>query len=366
MPSKPDNFVNLYLNPYIFLLINEGNVIVWDYKNHVQLELEEPYLKRLIQISNGLKVAALSEIDNELLREKLIQTEAYPAFNWKWDELSKIYHIGTQDIDGGKSLGEEAWVEWYLELCETIKDNFQANFMEYTGDEISLPAPNLSTLQTISLWDAEEQRMTSRSFNGESITKEQLSTLMYASFGVIHGNWKELQAKGFKQSGYRKSSPSGGALHPIEAYIIVMNVEEIPAGIYHYNVIKHCLTLINHSISYDDIRNMLCGQFFAEGCSVGIFLVAHFEKVWTKYCHSRSYKDVYLDAGHLSQTLLLNSTALGLRTWISAWFRDSEVSKYLNISGEDVAPVFYVSIGHGDKVAISPKLEEILRKINIK
>ena len=175
IPAKPDNLINLYLNPYIFLLIIEGKVIVWDYKNHVQLEIEELYLKRLIQISHGLKVATLSEIDKELLKEKLIQTEAYPAFNWKWDELSKIYHIGTQDIDGGKSLSEEAWVEWYLELCETIKDNFKSSFIEYAGEDVSLPPPNLSALKTISLWEAERQRMTSSSFNGENIEKEQLS-----------------------------------------------------------------------------------------------------------------------------------------------------------------------------------------------
>ncbi|MDF5808502.1 hypothetical protein P4123_14470 [Pseudomonas aeruginosa] len=39
----------------------------------------------------------------------------------------------------------------------------------------------------------------------------------------------------------RKTSPSGGSLHPVEVYPIVLNVDGIERGIYHYSVRRHGL-----------------------------------------------------------------------------------------------------------------------------
>ncbi|OJX05122.1 MAG: hypothetical protein BGO76_01660 [Caedibacter sp. 38-128] len=353
--------IKLYLNPFVFLLIKDGEIVVWDYKNHNQYELEEEYVKRLIRISKGVTVKNVTKIDQDLINAELISTKPYILQKWEWDELSKIYHIGTQDIDGGVLLEDDKWVNWYLELCDEIKEEFNNKHIEYNGKEIKLPKPKFEILESRSMWDVEKSRMTTRSFNGLPITIEELSTILFSSFGLIHGDWKELTDMGFQQTGCRKSSPSGGALHPVEAYIFVMNVKGVSSGTYHYNIAKHCLTLINKQISYSDLKEMLCGQFFMEGCALGIFLVAHYDKVWKKYSHSRSYKDVYLDAGHLSQTCLLNATAYNFRTWISAWFNDTKVSHYLKISGIDVAPLFFIALGHGDKKIIPQKLENILK-----
>lgn len=353
--------MNLYLNPHLFFLIKDGVMIVWDAKNHKQLEIEDIYIQRLKEVSKTPSVDSLSPIDQDLISEGLIQLESYDEIVWEWDDLSRIYHTGVQDIDGGVYLSEEMWVNEYMNLCDDIKEDLQTLYYSREGDQVALPDPNLSKMENMSLWKSLKQRKTSRCFNGQSVTLEELSTLLFASFGLIHGSWDELASKGFEEIGYRRSSPSGGAVHPVEAYVFVFNVEGIVPGVYHYNVKGHFLTRLSTQISHDELQQSLCGQFFVQGISAGIFLVGNFDKVWRKYGHSRSYRDVFLDAGHLSQTFLLSATSLGLRTWVSAWFRDSDISKILDISGYEHAPLFFLGLGHGENKAIPDRLEKITK-----
>jgi putative peptide maturation dehydrogenase len=39
----------------------------------------------------------------------------------------------------------------------------------------------------------------------------------------------------------KKNSPSGGGLHPVEAYLVVQNVEGVAPGLYHYPALDHAL-----------------------------------------------------------------------------------------------------------------------------
>lgn len=354
----------LYINPYIFFLLKKGKTIIWDYKNHSQFELNEKYFNRLKKISeneNSMN-SDMEDVDNDLLEAKLISLFPYEKIDWKWDELGQMYHIGTQDVCGNEEYNDEGFVENYYEFCKQASKHNEYQYITYTGEKIALPEPFLDKMNQVSILKSIKKRMTSRSFNGQKVNIRDFSTLLFVNFSLIHGEWKELKEKGLMSLGIRKAHPSGGGLHPVEAYVVVFNVENIPNGIYHYNVKGHYLTRITPACTYDNLKHALCGQFFVEGISFGIFLVAHFEKVWDKYSHSRSYKDVYLDAGHASQTVLLTATSLGLLTWETAWFKDSEVISLLNINGISVAPLFFLGLGYGRNIAVPQKLLDLIQK----
>lgn len=154
-------------------------------------------------------------------------TGPYEAIVWGWDDLLRIYHTGVQDIDGGQDLTEDVWVNEYMNHCDDIREDLQTIYYSREGEKVALSDPNLSKLEEMSLWQSLKERKTSRCFNGKPLTLEELSTLLFASFGLIHGKWRELTSLGFEEMGYRRSSPSGGALHPVEAYVFVFNVEGI-------------------------------------------------------------------------------------------------------------------------------------------
>ena len=83
----------------------------------------------------------------------------------------------------------------------------------------------------------------------------------------------------------------------------------------------------------------------------GIYITARLNKYWWKYKHSRSYRIMLLDIGHVSQTLLLSCTAAQLKTWQTGAFLDSEIEQLLGIDGYNESVILYVGAGHGSNDA---------------
>jgi SagB-type dehydrogenase family enzyme len=349
-----------FLNPHFFLKFFEEKLILWDYKNHCQYILKDEYLDKLKEIATGIEIE-FSPIVQELLELNIISEIRPKPTLWKWDVLSHIYHLGVQDLSIPPTESTDEWIKEYIEFCKGLEVTAETLIVALEGETIDLPQPDPERHLNTSLWDTFKHRKTSRNFKGEPISLNVLSTILFSSFGLIHGNWSE-EEKGVV--GHRKSSPSGGALHPVETYLVVFNVEGLSPGIYHYSVGSHQLVKRGGPLSSKELVDLLCGQFFAEGISVGIFLVAHFEKAWSKYKHSRSYRDIYLEAGHASQNFLLTATACQLQTWMKAWFNDTQVSQKLNLVEEIQVPMLFLGIGTGNSRDIPLKISEALTNIS--
>jgi SagB-type dehydrogenase family enzyme len=344
-----------YLNPHLFFLLNQGETVVWDYKNHVQYSLTPRHYERLATFSSGDGSLEETPLDRELCEAGLISPEPYPDTEWGWDVLGKMYHMGTQNIHGEVIEDETLWVQEYQKFCHSVDAQVAYAPLSVEGERVNLPPAEVSLNQK-TLEEALHNRATTRDFNGSPLSLKELSTFLFTVFGPIHGPWEELTKAGMDISGLRKAHPSGGALHPVEGYLAVFHVEGLEPGVYHYNVLGHYLTRVNTAVSYQELTSIFCGQFFLEGIAVGLFLVGTLEKVWQKYVHSRSYKDVYLDAGHLSQTALLSATNLGWRTWISAWFNDAAAASLLKVDGVKNFPLFFHGYGYGQKQAIPDRI----------
>ena len=90
----------------------------------------------------------------------------------------------------------------------------------------------------------------------------------------------------------------------------------IAPGIYHYRVGEHALGLIRE-LGDSEAREMatafMCGQRHLGTAHVSFVLTARFDRNYWKYReHPRAYAALLMDAAHLSQTLSLVSTDLGL------------------------------------------------------
>jgi putative peptide maturation dehydrogenase len=180
-----------------------------------------------------------------------------------------------------------------------------------------------------------ERRRTARGYEaGATMTSAQLSTVLRTVFGctgvIDHGGGYVLQ---------KKTSPSGGALHPIEAYPIVRRVEGIAAGVYHYDVEHHALELLE-GLTEDEatelLRSSTCGQAHFMQAQVAFVLAARFRRNFWKYWRQKDqYGVLLLDAGHLSQTLYLVSTALGLDAFVTAIVNHDDVGERLGLGRYD-------------------------------
>jgi putative peptide maturation dehydrogenase len=119
----------------------------------------------------------------------------------------------------------------------------------------------------------------------------------------------------------KKHSPSGGGLHPTEAWLVVQHVEGVAPGLYHYHATAHALEpLPGPGLPLREfLLQAVAQQHWFADAHVAVVLVPRFDRTFWKYRrHMKGYRVVALEAGHLSQTLYLAATEAGLGAFITA------------------------------------------------
>ena len=332
----------------LFFRIENGKLVLWDYQQHAQYEIDIAHLNRIMEISAGSNLGD-TEIDKNILHSNIFKNRKKD--NWGWDCLSHIFHIGTQISESEKNNIESQKNAYkdYIDYCKSIYNKIPELNIELTGKTLKLPSPDLNCLDKKSLLNVLLNRKTCRNFFAEPVDIKDISTTLWATFGSIHGeSRKDLEALGLEPIGYRRSSPSGGSLHPSEAYLISMRINGIPPGIYHYRSHKHELSIVRDHFIPQDLGSLLCEQNFANDLSYGIFITSRFDKLWWKYPHSRAYRVALLDIGCLIQTFQLVSTAQGIQTWPTGYFIDQSINNLLNISSSRESAMFFLGGGRGN------------------
>jgi len=185
-----------------------------------------------------------------------------------------------------------------------------------------------------------EERRTWREFSAEPLELTQLEELLRLSFGVQ--GWARIPGVGRLPL---KTSPSGGALHPLEAYIAIRKVRGIERGIYRYDDERHRLEWVSRELGKKELRRMLAGQDWFCDAAVIVFLTAVFPRTQWKYEHPRAYRVVLAEAGHVCQTFCLTATWLGLAPFCTMAFADSEIEKVLRVDGVEESLVYVMGAG---------------------
>ncbi len=81
---------------------------------------------------------------------------------------------------------------------------------------------------------------------------------------------------------YRRFVPSGGALYPNELYVY-LKIENVPPGVYHYDVAHHCLVLLREG-NFDSYISRAHGNHCnISDCFGAVFVTTMFWKNFFKY-----------------------------------------------------------------------------------
>ncbi|WP_025112076.1 SagB family peptide dehydrogenase [Pseudomonas sp. H1h] len=354
----------MHINPYLFILPRTPGLIVWNYKEHTQHELDIDYSSRLAElIHNPNLFDHCNTIDTQLLSSKILTITKINSPEWGWDELSKIYHIGTQNIpceNVPQNIHE--WSRQYLDHCnEVLASDAPDRERPVPGVERRIMLPSPATLTESSLGNALLQRKTCRAFTGEAITLETVATLLYLSLGYLDERENDRDASIAQGLGARRSSPSGGGLNACEGFVLTQNVSGLAPGIYAYHPAEHALSPVG-PLPESALGQLLAGQHFINNLPLGLFITARFDKLWWKYQHSRAYRMAFVEAGHLSQSFQLVATALGLNTWLTGAFGDQQVETLLGIEGSAEQPLFFVGCGASDGQAMCQEMQDLLQE----
>lgn len=186
----------------------------------------------------------------------------------------------------------------------------------------------------VSLWSALNERRSVRRFGGATVTKRELSRLLWAAQGVTRQ----------QQGVLFRTAPSAGGLYPIETYLAVHRVEGVESGIYHYAVPEHAL----EQLSLGDVRlataQAALDQRIAYEADLVLIWTAIFQRSKWKY-KQRAYRYIYLDAGHIAQNVALAAVALGLGSCQIAAIYDDEANGLLGLDGGQESVIYMTSVG---------------------
>jgi len=131
----------------------------------------------------------------------------------------------------------------------------------------------------------------------------------------------------------RRFIPSGGALYPNELYVY-LKCEDVPNGVYHYDVARHQLVLLREG-NYDSFLTRALGnRCDVTNCFGAIFVSTMFWKNFFKY-HNFSYRLQGLDAGVLIGQILEVAKRFGFSTGVYFQFLDRALNHLLGLKEKE-------------------------------
>jgi putative peptide maturation dehydrogenase len=145
----------------------------------------------------------------------------------------------------------------------------------------------------------------------------------------------------------KKHVPSAGSLHPIEAYLLLGNVDGVAAGLYHYHPVHHELRRIEPPGGVlPPAQDLLAGQHWFADAPVLVLLVCRFERsLWKYRNHSKVHRAMVLDAGHVSQALYTAATAHGLGAFVTSAINERDIEALLSLDPMREGPLAICGLG---------------------
>ena len=194
--------------------------------------------------------------------------------------------------------------------------------------EIKLPKPRLEG--SIALETVLHRRRSIRRYLAESLDLEEVAQMLWAAQGIT-------DSRGLR------SSPSAGALYPLETYVAAANVNNLQTGIYKYNNHNHTLHLIYDRNPIEALYQAGLRQGALRNAAVIFALTAVYARMTSKY-RQRGIRYVDMEAGHAAQNLCLQAVALGLGSVLIGAFNDKQV-KQIVAPDTDEQPLYLIPVG---------------------
>lgn len=299
------------------------------------LDFEDEHLETLAR--RGL---LLSDSDDAELARFRRRDEFLTSHSWH--PYAAFYHFMTRERELNAGLPGSK-VPDTEHLAESAEDN-AAKFTERFGAPPKSFHRSANASRTIdlplvenpgALYQVLRRRRTTRAFeSSEPVKLRDFTTLLRYAFGCYG-----LVRPSPEVELLHKTSPSGGSLHPIEAYPLVLNVESLASGLYHYDVRNHSLELIQQlelTEARDLAKDLSRGQSHAHSAHFLILMTARFGRCFWKYRQrSQAYGSLLMEIGHFSQTLYLVATELGLGIFFSAVIDGTLADEALGLQSEE-------------------------------
>ncbi|HET9235530.1 MAG TPA: SagB/ThcOx family dehydrogenase, partial [Candidatus Eisenbacteria bacterium] len=239
----------------------------------------------------GYPPAGLSDLVISLVRARLLQRSDQPPAPEeaamskldRWNPAAGFFHSATKDV---KFLG--------------IREGERQLRRQARSWPMPAPVKRYPRAPRVNLGPVDSDSPTARALLGRRSWRQfGNGKIPLQTFGTLLGLTAGVQKWLTASSGQRvalKTSPSGGARHPIELYTLAWGIDGLPRGLYHYAADTHELELVKRGLGSSRVAEYLPhGEYWSDACAVILFSAVFERDIW-RYPYSRAYRAPFIEA----------------------------------------------------------------------
>ncbi len=191
-----------------------------------------------------------------------------------------------------------------------------------TGKTVKLPEPRYDG--SVSVEKALKERRSVRAYADTPISLADVSQILWAADGITEPG-----------RGLRTAPSAKGAFY-VNVYLLAGKVTGLPAGAYRYVPKGHLLERVGEGDKKAEVFKV-APQAQINAAPAVLLIAGQTDRA------ASNPPWMYLEAGHVSQNVYLECTALGFSTVTMAGFKEDEVAKVMGFKAEK--PIYLMSIG---------------------
>jgi len=199
---------------------------------------------------------------------------------------------------------------------------------QVVGERATLPPPDLAG--DVSVEEALQGRRSVREFAPERLSLADVTQVVWAAQGETH------------PGGYR-TTPSAGALFPLELYVVVGDVDGLPPGTWRYRSATHDLVLVREGDAREPLATAALRQDCVREAPAVLVFTGVVPRTARKYGR-RARRYVHVEVGHAAQNVYLQCAGRGLGTVMVGAFDDEMVRGVLGLP-DDHEPLALMPVG---------------------
>jgi len=254
--------------------------------------------------------------------------------------LAETYHEASKINEANglsfrRRIGTVLGSPFYLKLISR-------GYKSYPVAETT-PLPALDQLEDTDLSRAFKRivlrRRSVREFTGAPMSLNNLTNIIFNACGITG-----IMTLTFGIEQKARAVPSGGALYPLELYVVSHRVEGLAPGVYHYNVEKHALELLTSGQFDKELGYALFYEEMFKSVSAALIITGVLKRSSLKY-GERAYRFMLLEAGHVGQNICMTAGSLGLGCVMLGGFFDDNVNQLVGVNGVTEAALYTCALG---------------------
>ena len=291
------------------------------------IERELPLLSQAVTFCNNLPVSLYS--DTTVVKSPEIVFRGLLLSKNRLLAEEYLLNLRRSDADLGVIIGTNNY------RLPMVVSAVAARDKEETDEDI-IPLPPYA-YERAPIGALIRSRRSVRHYSGELIQLKDMSTILFHCGGIsgqtpVEGASNTIFLGDEPQIDLRVAA-SGGALYPVDLFVVALKVQEVPSGVYRYLPKAHALKHVGAASDTPDPR--MVAEFFPIEVDRAGFLIGY---VYNLFENARKYGDMalgfaMLEAGSIAAHLHLICTALGLGSCDVGSFSKRRFERLFGVDG---------------------------------